>query len=331
MRIRAVVMGLGGRGRHWTRDILASQAFELAGVVDPDGQRRERAAAETGLAADRQFADLDDACRLARPEAAVVVTPNVLHDRHVADCLDRGLHVLGEKPFVIERQNGAAILAKARGRGLTAMAVQNYRYNGAAARARQMLMDRELGEPSSALVHFSRMRPIRGMPYAMLYNQGIHLLDSIRFVLAADARTAYARSWNPRYHDCDADTSCEAVFEMDNGVVVNFSGNYSTHGPDTAYGGAWRIECALGTIHLSPFGVENTLYVSREKAPLEQVPVPEPPEGANGLMLRDFERAIREGVAPPTDAADNMRSLAMIWAIIESSRANRVVAVDAGV
>ena len=321
-------MGLGGRGRHWVRDAITSEDVEFVGMVDPDAERMALAAKDSGVPAEQQFAALDEACDKARPEAAVIVTPNVLHDQHIDMCLDRGLHVLAEKPFVMDRCNGRAIVAKAEAKGLVAMAVQNYRYNGGPTQMRRLVAGKQVGEPTSAVIHFSRLRPIQGMPYAMLYNQGIHILDAIRFVFDCNARTVYARSWRPKYHECDADTSCEAIFELENGVVVNFSGNYSTHGPNTSYGGVWRIECAKGTIHFNPGGEGEQVCVSRAKGDLEEVPSPPTGGSANLPLLRDLARAVEDGVTPPTHARDNLHSLAMIWGIIESSKTNRVVAVD---
>jgi len=328
MAIRTICMGLGGRGRGWVRDVMRSEVVEFAGMVDPDAERMAKAAEDLDVPPEEQFSGLDDACDKAKPQAAVIVTPNVLHDEHIDACLDRGLHVLAEKPFVMKRDNGEAIIEKARRKGLVAMAVQNYRYSGPIGEMRRMVQEDELGEPTSCLVHFSRMRPIRGMPYALLYNQGIHHLDSMRYIFG-DARTVYARSWNPNYHDCDAHTSCEAIFEMVNGVVINYSANYSTHGPNQPYGGVWRVECARGTIHLSPTEKEGELWVSREKSELEPVRFAAPAVGANGQLLVDLARAVHEGITPPTHAKDNLKSLAMIWAIVESSQTNRVVNVRA--
>ena len=328
MSIRTICMGLGGRGRGWVADTMKSDAVEFVGMVDPDPQRMSQAAEKLGVPPDQQFSSLDDACEKADPQAAVIVTPNVFHDEHIDDCLDRGMHVMAEKPFVMDRDNGLAIIAKAEAKGLTAMAVQNYRYAPSTMEVRRMIEEKDLGEPTSGLLHFSRMRPIKDMPYAMLYNQGIHHLDTIRYVFGSDAKSVYARSWNPGYHDCDADTSCDAIFDLKNGVVVNYSANYSTRGPNTPYSGIWRIECAEATIHLNPRGENGELWISRDKGDLEQVDCPEPELGSGAQLLADLAKAIQDGVTPPTHAKDNLNSVAMIWAIIESATTGKVAEVN---
>ena len=326
MAVRTIVVGLGGRGRHWAREVQQSPFVEFAGIVDPDAERMARASGDLGVPGDRQFDSIENAVRAAGADAAVIVTPNVLHEEHIRLCLDLGLHVLCEKPFVMHREAGAAIVAEAARKGLVAQAVQNYRWNSGTLTVRKLIQEKAVGEPAACIIDFHRLRPIHGMSYPLLYNQGIHHLDAVRWVFGCNASWAMAHSWNPAWHDCDGDTIIEATYGLENGVIVHYSGNYCSHGCITPYSGLWRIECSEGSIHFHG-DTEIVVRVRRGHEALdgEAVPLETCDHGGNGELLRTFGRAIERGEPAPTRAADNLNSLEMIWAAVESSETGRRV------
>ncbi|MEZ4650635.1 MAG: Gfo/Idh/MocA family oxidoreductase [Candidatus Eisenbacteria bacterium] len=89
---------------------------ELVGLVDLDETARKRLGDELGVPAAATFAELVASLESAGkplPEAVSVATPTVTHEEVVLFCLERGLHVLVEKPIAhsvpaAERMNSAA-------------------------------------------------------------------------------------------------------------------------------------------------------------------------------------------------------------------------------
>lgn len=102
--LRVVVIGAGDMGarhaRHW-----AAAGARVVGVVDPDRPRAESSAAETGAEA---LATVDDALALA-PQAVSVCTPTHLHARYAIAALERGAHVLCEKPVALKLADAYAM------------------------------------------------------------------------------------------------------------------------------------------------------------------------------------------------------------------------------
>jgi DNA-binding transcriptional MocR family regulator len=60
-------------------------------------------------------------------------------------------------------------------------------------------------------------------------------------------------------------------------------------------------------------------------AGVEEVPLVELGHRDQAAMLMDFMRALRAGEAAPTTAADNLRSLEMVFAAVESARQGREI------
>ncbi len=92
--VRVGVIGTGSLGRHHTRLYRQSAETELVGVFDQDRDTARAVAHEFGT---RCFDELD--ALLAQAEGISVATPTTCHAEVVSELLERGLHVLVEKPL----------------------------------------------------------------------------------------------------------------------------------------------------------------------------------------------------------------------------------------
>jgi predicted dehydrogenase len=91
--LRALVYGVGHLGRHHARIYHQLPGVELVGVVDPDAAARERCAESLGVPT------LEPGDSLPEFDLASVAAPTSLHHELAAPLLDRGVHVLVEKPL----------------------------------------------------------------------------------------------------------------------------------------------------------------------------------------------------------------------------------------
>jgi predicted dehydrogenase len=110
--LRLGVFGAGALGYHHVRLAAASSEAELVGVFDPDPQAARRVAEDHGA---RIFAHAGDLADLI--EAAVVAVPTVHHAEVAGPLLERGVHVLVEKPMASSLAEADALLAAAAGSG----------------------------------------------------------------------------------------------------------------------------------------------------------------------------------------------------------------------
>jgi predicted dehydrogenase len=106
--VRLGVFGAGALGYHHVRLAAASPEAELVGVFDPDPGALRRAADDHGA---RPFGS---AAELAGEiEAAVVAVPTVAHAEVAGPLLERGVHVLVEKPMASSLAEADALVAAA--------------------------------------------------------------------------------------------------------------------------------------------------------------------------------------------------------------------------
>jgi predicted dehydrogenase len=166
-RVRVGVVGVGHLGTHHARAWTRVDAAELVGVHDPAAAARDRAAQELGV---RAFESLDSL--LEDVEAVSIAAPTPDHAALTARALERGIHVLVEKPMASSVAEGEAMLRAAE-RARRALLVGHVeRYNPAVQAALPHLR-------SPRFIEAHRLAPIvpRGIDVDVVLDLMIHDLD----------------------------------------------------------------------------------------------------------------------------------------------------------
>ncbi|MGE0641042.1 MAG: Gfo/Idh/MocA family protein, partial [Thermoanaerobaculia bacterium] len=110
--LRAGVFGVGALGRHHTRILSGMPGIEFAGIYDPRAEAASAVAAEHGVAIAESFDALAGAIDLA-----VLAVPTVLHAELGRALLERGVHLLVEKPIAASLEEADALIAAAEAAG----------------------------------------------------------------------------------------------------------------------------------------------------------------------------------------------------------------------
>ena len=125
-RVRMVLVGCGAiQPLHRLGLEQSAAPIDVVAVVDPDPARAAGASAATGAPA---FADLTGALAATGADTVDLMLPHRLHEEVAVACLERGLHVLLEKPMAPTVEAGERILAAARAAGTVFMVAENAQY-----------------------------------------------------------------------------------------------------------------------------------------------------------------------------------------------------------
>jgi myo-inositol 2-dehydrogenase/D-chiro-inositol 1-dehydrogenase len=151
------LIGYGAWGRHHARAIRGTGGAELRAVCAWSEASRSAAAAETGAAVYRSYADV-----LSRPDLDVIdiVIPNYLHEEVATAALRSGRHVVLEKPMATTVAACDAIIAAARDNDRLLLVGHEMRFSGMYGRIRQLIDEGRVGEPRYILADLWR-RPYR--------------------------------------------------------------------------------------------------------------------------------------------------------------------------
>jgi predicted dehydrogenase len=162
--MQGAIVGFGevARNGHWPA-YAAGDALRIAAVVDPVAERREMAAATIpGVRTYGAIADVD-----LDLDFADVCTPPSMHQEPVLAALDRGWHVLCEKPFVLRSDLLAPIRARAEEKGLAVVPAHNWKYAPILRRATALLREGAIGPLREAAITTERTQ---AAPTAAAYN-----------------------------------------------------------------------------------------------------------------------------------------------------------------
>jgi predicted dehydrogenase len=253
-----------------------------------------------------------------------VTVPEAHHPVTTA-ALFAGLPVLGEKPAADTVSRALSLAAAAEVTGELFMVSQSRRWNPQAATLREMIA--RLGPVATMSTAFFRSERFGGfrelMAYPLLVDMAIHAFDLARFLLDAEPVTAYCQSYNPPWSWYAGDANATVVFEMDGGTRYVYNGSWCSPGATTSWNGAWRASGEKGT------ALWDGDHQPVLDADVDTAPPAGPPYSGIGGALQVFVQALRTGQPPPGEIHQNVMSLAMVEAAVQSAANGRSEHLDA--
>jgi predicted dehydrogenase len=340
-RLRAVLVGCGGISQAWLKAAQAVEGLEIVGLVDLLEENARQRAGQFGLSGVEIDSNLPRLLERAAPDLVFNCTVPEAHADVTLAALGRGCHVLGEKPLADTLENARRMVAAAEAAGRVFAVMQNRRFDPGIRALRGYLDEGELGRLTTVhsdfflAPHFGGFRD--QMQHVLLLDMAIHTFDQARFLSRSDPLSVYCKEWNPAGSWYAHGASAVAVFEMSGGLVYTYRGSWCAEGLPTSWESDWRLIGERGTARwdgaqvLEAEVVRSTTGFQSERQPGAIGPYSGPAIGGHAGLLADFIDCLRSGRTPETLAADNIKSLAMVFGAIESAEGGGVVQIDAGV
>lgn len=334
MSERCVVVGAGGISGAWFPPLKA-EGIEIAAVVDLRPEAARRKIADFGVKCPVSD-DLRGTLKRTRPDFVVDLTTPAAHCRTTCTALRAGCHVIGEKPMAASLAEARRMVKASEDSGKLYMVSQSRRWDGRHERVRQTIASGAIGEVTTVncdfflAAHFGGFRDEMDSP--LILDMAIHHFDMARMFVPFDPLAVYAKEFNPKGSWYRGDVSASCVFEMSEGVVFNYRGSWCSEGCHTSWNGNWRIVGTKGTLlyeqDAEPHGQivagSDGFNFPLTEATIAQTDVPAP--GQHGA-LKELLCYLREGVIPQGECHDNIKSLAMVFGVIESSKKGRRVVI----
>jgi predicted dehydrogenase len=313
---------------------------ELVGLVDLNRAAAEALRAEFGLTGAATSTDLQSMLAGTKPDLLFdVVVPSSRRDVVLAG-LRHGCHVLTEKPMAASLEEAREIVAAATAAGRVHAVVQNRRFIEGIRRIRETIDSGAIGQLTALHAdffigaHFGGFR--EQMRDVLLLDMAIHTLDAARFMSGAEPMAVYCLETNPAQSWYAHGAAANAIFEFSGNVVFTYRGSWVAEGATTSWESQWRIIGTIGTLlwdGAERFEAHAVAGESGFLRPLRDVAVPPPPHPAqthgHASVIAEFLDAIETGRTPETGGADNIKSLAMVFAAIESARTHQRVLIAA--
>lgn len=338
--LRAALIGCGSMSNQWMEAARTLPDVEMVGFADLKLELARRHARAYGVDDAVARTDYRTVMDEAQPDIVFDCTVPETHAEVTLAALERGMHVLGEKPLAHTLPHARQMIEAAERAGKLYAVIQNRRYDRNIRRLRKLIASDALGKLTTLHSdffigpHFGGFRD--HMEHVLLLDMAIHTFDAARLISGADPVSVYCKEWNPSGSWYDHDASAVAIFEMSDGLVYTYRGSWAAEGLPTTWEGQWRAIGERGTATWDG-GEDLRAQVVQERggffSTFGEVDFPDdiPPEktGGHDGIIREFVNCVQNGLVPETTAADNIKSLAMVFAAIESAERGESVAITA--
>jgi predicted dehydrogenase len=335
-RYKALLVGAGNMGQAWGKLLAAQLDVELVGWVDLLPDAAARAAATLELNGVWTGTSLTEALAELQPDFVVDVTVPQAHHSVTIASLAAGVPVLGEKPLSDTMEHAREMVAAAQRVGVLYMVSQNRRYTPGLQALRGLIVE-ELGDLGVLNAdfyigpHFGGFRET--MEHPLLLDMAIHTFDAARYLSGADPVAVYCDAFNPPWSWYRGAACATAMFEMSNGLRFTYRGSWCSEGQPTSWEAAWRAVGSNGTATWDGHAAPVADVVVGQDGFLRQT------EARHGTLdtvmatgiagsLQEFLHALRTGTTPMSECHDNIKSLAMVFAAIESATTGQRVVID---
>ena len=352
--MKVAVVGLGNAGYNLHLPALAGLSdHTVVGACDADDDRRKRAAAHWPVPT---YGHLDELFERARPDVLIIGTPPETHAVLCVRALERGIHVVCEKPFTATLAEADRVIAAASTAGRRV--ALNYEF-------REMPIARAVldgvGGPGVGPLRFAQIWQAMDLPpwkepgwrgqllRGVLYESGIHLLDYALALFGETPEAVWATMSTCEAGPLESDTVALVTLTFSGGRLAQVTQNRLCRG-DTQYFEV-RADCAEASLRAS-FGGRARLSAGLYRSTRPHVRLEFGPAGVAWREVGDRRTALasnpREpgmlatrrllaktlagfanGGPLPASAEDGRAGLAVAAACYESAAAGRRITLDA--
>jgi phthalate 4,5-cis-dihydrodiol dehydrogenase len=241
--LRLGIAGLGGGASQMVPAFVRHPHIRITAAADIDTEVLERFrhdfSAET-------YHSVEEMCKNPNVDAVYIATPNQFHTEHALAALERGKHVLLEKPMTLTLEDAEVIIQAAQRRGVHLLVNVKHSFEPRIQKLREMVRARELGR--LRMIHnwyfndwLYRPRTAEELDPdlggGVVWRQGPHHFDILRTIAGGMARSVRAMTglWDPSR---PVSGCYVAYLEFQDGVAATsiYNGYDRFHSTELVYG-----------------------------------------------------------------------------------------------
>lgn len=314
----------------------------MTACCDTDRQKLNDTADRFAIAG--RYADVGEMLDAEQPDFIDIITPPPTHADICREAASRGVAMICQKPLAPTLEEARRLVAHAEATGSRLMIHENFRFQPWHRKIRQLLQDRAIGDQLFSLTmrsrqgdgwgpdaYLARQPYFRDYPRLLVYETGIHFIDTFRFLAGEISRvSAWLRRLNPAIsgEDCGL-----LIFEFSSGAIGQWDANRFNEpatGVDPRYTfGDLLVEGSGGSLRLSPDG---TLMLQRLGQPATDVNYTHAPLAFASDCVRTtqqhFVDCLLDGSPFETDGRDYLKNLVVQEAVYQSAETREPVKVN---
>ena len=294
--LKAGVAGAGVMGRNHARVLAEVQGVDLTTIFDPDSVTGQGVADLYGANAVTTAEAFVD----AGLDCAVVATPNRFHADLGVALLEKGVHVLVEKPIAATVEDAQRMIDAAKANDRVLMVGHVERFNPAVETVRRAIADEDV-----ISIQVTRVGPFppRMGEVGVVIDLAVHDIDIIRHLTGSEITEVQPQLARTR---AEREDTALLQFRLENGVIAHITTNwltpYKTRTLQVATRGKFVVADLITRQVTEYFGQQaDGSYSTRMLNSWPAEPLKK--------ELENFVHAIRTGEAPAVTGQDGLKNL----------------------
>ena len=317
----------------WTR----IPEVEIVALFNPSEDRAAPIMSRYGVR--RYYADWKEMIDREAPDFVDIITPPETHEEMCRYAAERGVHIVCQKPLAPTRDASRRIVDLADDVGVRFMVHENFRWQpwyraikrvqteGVIGEFTHVAFSMRMGDGWGPDAYLARQPFFRGYPRLLVYETGVHFIDTFRFLLG-DVASIYAhlRRLNPVITGEDAG---QLMLTFATGATAIWDANRYNEGeaqfPRFTFG-SLRIDATRG--HLT-MDTASTIRVKPLGEPARDLEYPRANVNFAGdcvyFLQRHFVECMRSGAEFESNGHDYLKTIEVVEAAYESARQGQVI------
>jgi predicted dehydrogenase len=322
------IVGVGLLGRTIGGQFMARPDASVTAITDVSDAARDEGGDALAVPDASRYADYEAMLDQEALDGVVITTPHELHYEQVSSALDRGLHVLCEKPLVLEVEQAVELRDRAAEADLVLMVGFQRHQDSAFRRARERYgadgpeidwVTAEITQPWFESFGGSWRTNTDLSGGGFLVDTGRHVVDALLWVTGLNPVTVTA---DMTYWDEGVDERANVHVEFESGATADIS----VFGDASAVREAHHVWDEDGAAYVEGRGWGGRSLTTIDAEGTEHAPLLD--RNAERNKAEAFMDCIETGEDPPATPTDAIRVTAVVEAAYESARAGERVVVD---
>lgn len=342
-----IYYALIGCGRIATNHVKAvvNNRLHFSAACDLEPDNIEKLLAKHGLNGNAEIARYTDYRQMIEEHPEInliaIATSSGSHAEIALYCIERGIHVMIEKPMAMSIADADEIIRKSEEKGVLVSVCHQNRFNIAVQKMRSALEQGRFGKLSHGSIHvrwnrnkdYYEQAPWRGTwaeDGGCLMNQCIHGIDLLRWMMGEEIDTVYGVTRQQQHDYLECEDIGMAVLTFKNGAVATIEGTtnvFPQNLEETLY-----LFGENGTVKLGGKSTNNIDvwdFADESDADMENKGLEEQTSNVYGnghtSLYADVADAIKHNRKPYIDAEAGRNALEVVLAVYKSAAEGRPV------
>ena len=343
-KLRVGVIGLG-MGRAHIKGFQAHPSCEVVAVADLDHERLANARQEFGI--NRAYTDAGPLIEREQLDIVAVATPNKFHKPLSLAALNKGIHVLCEKPMALTADEGREMIAAAKAAGKRLMINFSYRFRAQSQALKHLVDGGVLGEVYSGRTCWLRRHGFPGFGGwftdkgmaggGPLIDLGVHRIDLALWLMGSPqptwvmGHTSEALTRDEASHqgkNASVEHHCTGLVRFANGAVLQVEAAWACHRRENEFMETHLYGSRAGLVQRNVGGgYDFTAEIYRREAGGFYTQVLDRIEERERSSMEHFADAILTDAPTPASAEDALKVQQIIDGLYASAASGKPVEV----